>query len=375
MRPWDRVIRQEAFERLSLSSVDPTETFPMRWPLLIFTSLSVTACFTPGDTPQTNFGSETSSGSAPTSSSSQSSATSGSETTDGTSGGTTTGGSTTDAPGTGSGATSGGPDTSETGTETGAPASCDDTPTVCGDEETCVANDCVLVPAGMVPVPGGPFQMGCNAVAEDECNEDELPYHEVMLDSFAIGQTEVSQGQYQECVDAGQCSAPGTGSTCRQGSRGSDLPVVCVSWFSARDYCDFIGGRLPTEAEWEKAARGENGAAFPWGEADPDCDLAAYNECTGTEPVTSNPGGASPYGALNMAGNVFEWTSDWYQSTYYASSPTSNPQGPDSGERRTIRSASSNYIAEVMRASFRGPDFEISDTGSSVVGIRCAAPL
>jgi len=228
----------------------------------------------------------------------------------------------------------------------------------------------------MVPVPEGAFQMGCNAEVDDTCNEDEFPYHEVFLDSFAIGRTEVSQSQYQACVDAGQCTEPGTGSDCQQEPLGGNMPVVCVSWFAARDYCEFRSGRLPTEAEWEKAARGVDGARFPWGDGEPDCNLAAYNDCTGREPIESNPGGASPYGALNMAGNVYEWTSDWYQSTYYVGSPAENPQGPDSGERRTIRSASSNYNADSMRASVRGPDYEINEeTGTPVVGIRCAADL
>lgn len=224
--------------------------------------------------------------------------------------------------------------------------------------------------------------MGCNPGAVGECFEDELPYHEVFLDAFSIGRTAVSQAEYTECVSAGMCAPPG-GPTpfdtdCEQPVVGEAFPVTCVSWFSAQDYCQYRGQRLPTEAEWEKAARGENGNTYPWGNGDPNCNLAQYNDCGNSlEPADSNPGGASPYGALNMSGNVFEWVSDWYGATYYASSPRANPTGPRTGDRRATRSQAWNYVADYMRTSIRGPDYEAPapEFGGPTVGIRCAATL
>lgn len=282
-----------------------------------------------------------------------------------------------------SAATGDGESTAEGGDTEMGQEDCSNDASLCGNVEECVAGVCVQVPDGMVPVPAGEFRMGCVQEVVGNCNEDELPVHDVFLDSFAISRTEVSQGEYDSCVSAGECPAPGGmtsyGTQCESPISGAEFPVVCVSWFSARNYCEFIGARLPTEAEWEKAARGTEAATYPWGDGPADCNLAHYTDCEPNtfEPSLSNPGGASPYGALNMSGNVFEWVSDWYGATYYASSPAKNPQGPVSGSRRLTRSQANNYIGTFMRASFRGPDYEAPDPefGASHVGIRCAVDL
>ena len=201
--------------------------------------------------------------------------------------------------------------------------------------------------AVMVYVPAGEFLMGrsdedLDAVL-DECSDcersrfaDEQPQHAVYLDAFWIDRTEVTDAQYDKCVEAGACEHRAT--IYEQRPDAPDLPVAWVNWYDAQNYAAWAGGRLPTEAEWEKAARGENGQIYPWGNSPPDCHNANYKGCAGKLlPVGSLPDGASPYGALDMAGNVEEWVADWYDEGYYSQSPFRNPQGPESGDRQALR--------------------------------------
>jgi formylglycine-generating enzyme required for sulfatase activity len=199
-----------------------------------------------------------------------------------------------------------------------------------------------------VRVPAGEFLMGSRD-ADTEAGSNEKPQHTVYLDGYWIMQTEVTKDQYQKCVAAGQCAEPG----CRGTGQGNH-PVVCVSWQDAVNYCAWAGCRLPTEAEWEKAARGTDGRKYPWGDDAPDCDKAQYGACAGTTvAVGSKPAGVSPYGALDMAGNVQEWVADWYDGGYYARSPGQNPPGPDSGSSRVVRGGRWNFAARLVRAASR----------------------
>jgi formylglycine-generating enzyme required for sulfatase activity/CHAT domain-containing protein/Flp pilus assembly protein TadD len=196
--------------------------------------------------------------------------------------------------------------------------------------------------ARYVYVPAGVFSMGLDAGGFDE-----KPQHEVELDAFWIMQTEVTNEQYEKCVVAEVCSPP------FHPEWGEDdfwavydrHPVIHVTWEQAATYAEWAGGRLPTEAEWEKAARGSDGRRYPWGNTTPTAQRLNYNDEVGdTQPVGSYPDGASPYGALDMAGNVWEWVADWYAEDYYATSPRDNPTGPVDGERRVLRGGAYNSV-------------------------------
>jgi serine/threonine protein kinase/formylglycine-generating enzyme required for sulfatase activity len=216
---------------------------------------------------------------------------------------------------------------------------------------------------GMVYVPAGEFTMG-----SDE-HSDEQPVHTVYLDAFYIDKTEVTNAQYRECVEAGACDTPSK-TTNYDDADYAQHPVVYVSWDDADAYCRWAGKRLPTEAEWEKAARGTDGRTYPWGEGI-DCDHAQYSECGGrTVSVGSKPKGASPYGALDMAGNVWEWVSDWYGEDYYSQSPARNPPGPDSGKLRVLRGGSWYGEPDNVRCANR---YGYTPDGTNLnVGFRCA---
>ncbi len=175
-------------------------------------------------------------------------------------------------------------------------------------------------------VPEGEFTMGSN-----NGNDDEKPVHQVYLDAYYMDIYEVTNAEYQACATAGVCNPPPTGSSTRASYYGNsefdNYPVLYVDGAHARDYCKWRGASLPTEAQWEKAARGTDGSTYPWGEA-VDCNKANYNNCKGdTTPVGSYESGKSLYGIYDLAGNVVEWTSDWYDANYYAVSPYANPLG------------------------------------------------
>jgi formylglycine-generating enzyme required for sulfatase activity len=225
---------------------------------------------------------------------------------------------------------------------------------------------------GMVLVPSGAFRRGCNSVVDSECSSDESPYKTITLSAFKIDKTEVTVSAYKACVNAGECSAPNTGNSCNWNVSGrEDHPINCVDWAQANAYCAWAGKRLPTEAEWEKAARGTDGRKYPWGNQAIDCTKANYSGCVGsTTSVGDYPSGASPDGALDMGGNVWEWVTDWYDSGYYATSPTTDPEGPSSGQYRVLRGGSWSRLPADARASNRlrdSPGFRFED-----LGFRCA---
>ncbi|MHC1740667.1 MAG: formylglycine-generating enzyme family protein [Anaerolineaceae bacterium] len=224
----------------------------------------------------------------------------------------------------------------------------------------------------LVYVPAGEFLMGA---LEGKGNPDEHPQHTVTLDAFWIDQTEVTNGKYALCVADKACTAPSVAtSLTRDAYYGNpsydNYPVVYVHWSDAEDYCTWAGRRLPTEAEWEKAARGTEGQIFPWGNEFAATNQANFgNKNADSAEVGSYPAGASPYGALDMAGNVLEMTADWYDANYYLNSPSINPMGADKQGAKVVRSGSWGYEALDLRASLRK---WINPTDSfHTIGFRC----
>ncbi len=213
-------------------------------------------------------------------------------------------------------------------------------------------------------------------MGSDEAGGDEAPARTVWVDAFFIDRLETTQEEYARCVEVGACSEPHhvdmTGNPDTYGDVAfSSRPVVGLSWYQANDYCTWAGKRLPTEAEWERAARGEDGRPYPWGDADPSCDLAQYSGC-GYEPleVGTLPAGASPFGVLDMAGNVSEWVADWYSWDAYETQPAENPQGPAAGSYKVLRGGSWTCGPEAMTTFARAharPDVPLGATG-----VRCA---
>jgi formylglycine-generating enzyme required for sulfatase activity len=234
-----------------------------------------------------------------------------------------------------------------------------------GTELSCAASD--AAPSDMVGVDAGDFAMGCNEAVDDECDDDETPQHTVTLGAFEIDVTEVTQEQYSTCVAAGACPEPACPWDCAR----ANLPATCVDWAAASSYCAWADKRLPTEAEWEKAARGSDGQKYPWGNDDPSCSLTNMLDCVGgVMPVGSLPDGASPYGALDMAGNVVELVADFYDANYYADSPAEDPTGPAQGSRYGGRGGGYKSEAVWQRASKR--DWYDGDDEGPSLGFRCA---
>ncbi|HNZ03639.1 MAG TPA: SUMF1/EgtB/PvdO family nonheme iron enzyme [Myxococcota bacterium] len=277
--------------------------------------------------------------------------------------------------------------------------------TGCGDGESIADNatsmdgladvDDVTEVDGMALIPAGSFWMGCNEAVDWRCATWLDPYHEVYLDGFYMDETEVTMKAFQDCVTAGVCSHHLKDGACyymifetlelAQGRiwpayQGDNQPMVCVDWTQAKQYCEWVGKRLPTEAEWEKAARGTDGRVYPWGNDDPDCAHAVMTVGDGSEcapEVTADicsksPVGDSIYGLCDMAGNVTEWVADWYSRDYYNVGPTENPTGPDTGERKITRGGGIGFSGNV-RSSARKSE----DPSKAFVygGFRCARDL
>jgi len=212
--------------------------------------------------------------------------------------------------------------------------------------------------AALVYVPAGEFWMGCPD-GDVAANDDERPWHELSMEAFWIGQTEVTNAQYAACVADGECSPPAADWSCSRDSyygdpAYADYPVVNVSWHQAVEYADWVGGRLPTEAEWEYAARGPAGSTYPWGEDPPTDTLLnyGYNYLDGdTTPVGSYPQGASWCGALDMAGNVWEWVSSLYQP--YPYDPDDGREDLEIAGNRIVRGGSFGDYDLDVRSTFR----------------------
>ncbi|WP_374686768.1 bifunctional serine/threonine-protein kinase/formylglycine-generating enzyme family protein [Promineifilum sp.] len=235
-------------------------------------------------------------------------------------------------------------------------------------------------------VPAGPFIQG-----SDGDTEGAAPARTVTLDAFRIDRLEVTNAQYAAFLnEQGNQSQGGvpwidmaddevllaeSGGVFGPKAGYDNHPVVQVSWYGAKAYCQRVGRRLPTEAEWEKAARGEDSRAYPWGDTALSCNLANFWEqpsgCVGgTTPVGSYPQGASPYGALDMAGNVWEWVEDWHDPAYYGAAPADNPTGPAVGEARVVRGGSFLDKGSWATTFHRHPG--LPENQYAHTGFRCA---
>jgi formylglycine-generating enzyme required for sulfatase activity len=253
----------------------------------------------------------------------------------------------------------------------------------------------------MILIPAGEFEMGQDAdlglsicqelyepYGDNDCNintyEDEEPVHIVWLDDYYIDKYEITTADYQVCVEAEVCYLPKkTRSKYREDYYGNpefaNYPVIFVSWFDAQTYCDWRGARLPTEAEWEKAARGTDGRIYPWGNSF-DGELGNFYDrgyeyddgYTDTAPVGTYPEGASPYDVMDLAGNVWEWVADWYGYRYFSSSPKENPQGPATGSERVLKGGSwykeGNYDVSTSDRMGWFPDYKYD-----YIGFRCSS--
>jgi hypothetical protein len=216
----------------------------------------------------------------------------------------------------------------------------------------------------LVFVPGGEFIMGAGG--------DDNPETIVNLSGFWIYRTKVTNRLYALCIAAGECTPPADPEAAEALTDRflRDRPVVGVNWAQGQAYCEWVQGRLPTEAQWEKTARGPEGNIYPWGDAAPSCDLLNYENCLGkTSRVFDYPVGKSFYEALDMSGNVFEWAFDWYDPLYYPNAPGENPEGPGQGTVRVVRSSSYESTADQVapyRRFFLEPERTRLD-----LGFRC----
>jgi formylglycine-generating enzyme required for sulfatase activity/tetratricopeptide (TPR) repeat protein len=242
----------------------------------------------------------------------------------------------------------------------------------------------------MITIPAGDFLMG-SSNADGDAGDDEKPQHTVLVNAFSIDKFEVTNAQYKKCVDAGRCSPP---SSTRSATRSSyygnsqfdNFPVIYVSWNDANTYCAWAGKRLPTEAEWEKAARGTDARIYPWGNlwdgtrlnfCDRNCsfnyrDSAVNDGYADTSPAGAFAGDASPYGVMDLAGNVSEWVADWYSETFYRNAPRSNPTGASSGQYRDVRGGAWTMARPQVRAANRERSASPGERTDDI-GFRCVS--
>ena len=235
--------------------------------------------------------------------------------------------------------------------------------------------------APMVLIPEGPFPMGVPHGDRDG-GRDEYPRHDVFVNNFYIDKFELTNSRYLEFVKATNHRVPQNpknatrnlwqGDTITESL--ADRPVINVDWADANAYCQWAGKRLPTEAEWEKAAKGTADRRFPWGNVEPTNKHLNFNQQWIGEktlmPVGSYEAGKSPFGVYDMAGNVWEWVNDWYDAKYYEKSPAKNPMGPESGTKRVLRGSGWQNETPTVRI-FTRVDSDPTIRNEST-GFRCA---
>lgn len=235
----------------------------------------------------------------------------------------------------------------------------------------------------MILIPSAEFDMGCDPSRDEVCSYvPEEQQHKVFISTFKIDKYEVTTNKYAECVNAGDCQMPVIGGIMHYGDpEAGNFPINGVSWYQAKTYCEWEGKRLPSSAEWELAARGTDGRTFPWGEEKPDCSRAVMDRenagflgCGSGNSlnVGSKPKGASPYGVMDMAGNLWEWTSDWYDETYYFNSSYRDPKGPKTGELKITRGG--DFLSRQsyeLRTTARFPYYPSNP--SPAIGFRCVS--
>ena len=216
-------------------------------------------------------------------------------------------------------------------------------------------------------IPAGDFVMGLGS--------GNAPQKTISLDGYWIYKTDITNKMYTQCVATGNCAAPAQelGAPVYTNPDYGDYPVVGVTWDMASNYCQWTQGQLPTEAQWEKAARGASGSDYPWGNDKPACDLLNMQGCLGhTNGVNDYPSGASQYGVLDMEGNVFQWIQDFYGENYYDSMPSANPSGPTSGDSHVVRGSSFESDAAQTLAGIR--HFGGNAYHNYDLGFRCVVP-
>jgi formylglycine-generating enzyme len=222
--------------------------------------------------------------------------------------------------------------------------------------------------APMVLIPVGEFTMG-----SDKGDDDEEPIHKVFLDGFYLDKYEVTNGRFAKFVEAIQSEPPWGFADKETPVLRQDQPVRWVNWMEAMGYCLWAGKRLPTEAEWEKAARGSDGRAYPWGNDPPTPAHAVFGLKEGSDTVSvigNRDKGKSPFGVHDMAGNLYEWTTDWYDEQFYNKNPAINPRGPAEGTAKVQRGGSYINGAYRLRSSFRTKGDPTEHDPN--VGFRCA---
>ncbi len=235
-------------------------------------------------------------------------------------------------------------------------------------------------PEGMVLIPGGIYPMGSHkSLLEldpvDLFNSDrhalgpENPAHNVELEPYHIDTHEVTHSSYMKFVNATNAKKPRYWDD--PDFNGSNQPVVGISWKAAQSYCKWKSGRLPTEAEWEKASRGKRSIDFPWGNEPPDSTRLNFNEeLKKTAPVGSYEAGKSDYGVYDLSGNVAEWTYDWHQAEFYIFSSKANPVGPQKGQYKVIRGGNWRNDAKDVNMIYRNAT--IPSIRNKTLGFRCA---